>query len=166
MIKIGSAITDRIISMLRADNGIRHVLRLVAEAQGQEIQPFMGDVQMSTANISVELLDRNTGSKYPQINVYCEKFVNSQRERFRAFSGTAQAVIEVRVSHDRLEQLDQQLNTHVESIIHLMQQSRGNWGAGLHYSGTFEVIFSPIKPGGKHFIRAARVQLPIEVSID
>ena len=166
MIKIGSAITDRIITMLRADNGIRHVLRLVAEAQGQEIQEYLSDVPMSTANISVELLDRNTGSKYPHINVYCEKFVNNLRERFRTFSGTAQAVIEVRVSHDRVEQLDQQLNIYVESIIHLMQQNRGNWGAGLHYGGTFEIIFSPIKPGGKHLIRAARVQLPIEVSID
>lgn len=166
MIKIGSAITDRIICMLRANGGISHVLRLLAEGQDPESQQYMSDVQMSTANISIELLDRNTGSKYPQINVYCEKIVNSQRERFRTFSGTAQAVIEVRVSHDRLEQLDQQLNTHVESIIHVMQQSRGSWGNGLHYGGTFEVIFSPIKPGGRHFIRAARVQLPIEVSID
>lgn len=165
MLRIGSAVTDRILGMLRSDGGIRQALRVFAETYGHDPH-YLGDVQLSTANISVELADRNTGSRYPQINVFCEKLINTQREKFRTFSGTAHAVIEVRVSHDRMEQLEQQLNAHVESVIHVMQLSRGDWGDGLHYGGAFEVIFSAIKPGGKHFIRTARVQIPIDVSID
>ena len=165
MVRIGRVVTDRIASLLSADGGLRHALRLLGDTEDRDL-PRLEQVQSFTSNVSPEILDRTAGSKYPQVTVFCDKIVNSLRERFRTFSGTAQAVIEIRVSHDRIEQLDSQLGVYVDSVIYVLQGRRGDWGDGLHYGGQFEVVFSSTKLGGKHFTKTARVQFPVDVSIE
>jgi hypothetical protein len=88
------------------------------------------------------------------------------REKFRSFSGTTDLVIEVRVSHDRLEEIGRQTALYVEAVTNVLDQRRGSWRNGMFYSGGYEVAFGPVKKGGRNYIQTSRVTLQLVVSID
>ncbi|MEI9972412.1 MAG: hypothetical protein WDO73_10375 [Ignavibacteriota bacterium] len=60
--------------------------------------------------------------------MYCDKIVNSLVEKFRTFSGTVQAVVELRHSQDRLEGLQDTLESYTEAILQVLSANRGDWG--------------------------------------
>jgi hypothetical protein len=71
----------------------------------------------------------------------------------------------VRVSHDRLESLDQLLELHVEAVTDVLDSHRGDWGGGIFYAGGYEVTFAGAKHGGKNFVQSAKVVFDVNVSI-
>lgn len=98
--------------------------------------------------------------------MYCEKLVNALTEKSRSFSGAARMVVEVRHSHDRLENLQNALELYADAIAETLSASRGAWSSGMYYAGGYEVSFSAVKHGGRNFIQTAKIALEIGVSIN
>jgi hypothetical protein len=91
---------------------------------------------------------------------------NNLREKFRTFSGTATMCIEVRVSQDRVDGLEQQLQYLVEAVTDVLDGNRGTWPSGMFYGGGYEVTFSALKHGGKNFLQSAKVRFDVNISSD
>ena len=101
---------------------------------------------------------------YPALLVYCDKMANSQKEKFRQFSGKAHVVVEVRHSQDRLDGIETKTQMYVDAVCALLDDSRGDWGGGSFYAGGYDVIYEPIARGGKNFLQRAKVGFEVEVS--
>jgi hypothetical protein len=125
----------------------------------------LGAEQVVAQNVAAELAEKSTAVLYPAAYVYCEKIINSQVEKFRAFSGTAQMSIELRHTSDRLQGLQESLEARAGEILQLLEASRGDWGDGMYFSGGYQVVFGPAKHGGKNFIQTAKVTFEIGASI-
>jgi hypothetical protein len=89
---------------------------------------------------------------------------NLLTEKFRTFSGKAHMAVEVRVTHDRLEQVSKNLQYYAGAATEVLDAQRGDWGSGMFYTGGYKVEFGPIKHGGKNFLQAAKVQFEVDVS--
>jgi len=159
MAQVTRALTGRLAEMLAGAGGLPYAVGTRAELGSPAASPVV-----LAQSISHELADRTAGVQYPAVYVYCEKLTNELREKFRAFSGKARLVIEVRVSHDRLEELGKMLDFYVEAVTSVLDSRRGDWGNGAFYAGAYEVSFGPVKHGGKNFIQTAKVSLEVDVS--
>ena len=135
-------------------------------AQQQATMPAISTQQIVSQNIAPELSDRSTASKYPLVYVYCGKIGNQLREKFRTFSGNAQMVAEVRVSQDRIEEMESHLQFYTDAIMQVLDNHRGDWGDGVFYGGGYEVAFAAVKHGGRNFIQTAKVTFVLEISTD
>src|SRR5579871_2852209 len=102
---VGSTVTSKVFGLLTAPPGLNSTLATLAEAESLSLPPI-AQAQFLAQNVSIELAERSKEIKYPAVHVYCEKIVNQLTEKFRNFSGKAVMVIEVRVSQDRLEGLE------------------------------------------------------------
>jgi hypothetical protein len=127
--------------------------------------------QVSLTNIiqgyaGADLLEKSAGSRYPSVFVYCDRIVNKLVEKFRTFSGTTELVVEVRVSHEHIEELHRQLNAYVQAVTYVLDRNRGIWRQGVFHAGAYEITFQPIKRGGKNFTQSARVRVETHVSVD
>jgi hypothetical protein len=98
--------------------------------------------------------------------VYCNKIANLLREKFRAFSGDADMVIEARISQDRLDNIGTQVQLYADAITQVLDSNRGDWGNGVFYGGKYEVAFGGVKQGGLNFIQIAKVSFVLDVSAD
>ncbi len=115
---------------------------------------------------SADLLEKATATKYPSLQVYCERVINKLNEKFRTFAGTAELVIEVRVTHEHVEELQSQLDEYVQAVTDVLDHNRGTWMPGVFHAGTYEITFQPAKRGGKNFIQSARIRVETHVSLD
>ena len=89
---------------------------------------------------------------------------NALKEKFREFSGTAQMVIEVRHSQAQVVGINGNLQTYVDAVCALLNDSRGDWGSGFFYAGGYEINYEPVARGGKNYLQRAKVRLDVEVS--
>ncbi len=163
MAQAGKAAATKIISILTAPTGLNGNLGALGQAAGLNL-PAVAESQITAQNISAELAGRAHEVKYPTLHVYCEKLSNVLREKFRTFSGTASMAIEVRVSQDRMEGLQNLVQVYLDAVTQLLDQNRGDWGGGMFYSGGYEAAIEPIKRGGRNFIQTAKVTFHVGVS--
>ena len=165
MAHIGSAITGKVIQRLMATTrGVNATLDSLTA--GALIPP--GPIepgQIRSGNIASDLAEKSATIRYPTANIYCEKIVNSQLEKFRTFSGTLQMAIDLRHSEDRLENVQSHLETYTDAVTGVLNSSSGDWGGGMYYTGGYQVAFGPVKHGGKNFIQTAKITFEIGVSI-
>lgn len=117
-------------------------------------------------HVAADLAEKTSGVRYPAVYVYCEKVVNDLREKFRTFSGTADLCVDIRVSHEHMDELQPSLQTYVEAVTDVLDKKRGQWTKGLFYTGGYEIHFGPIKKGGRNFIQTAKVELTVNVSVE
>jgi hypothetical protein len=160
---VGSTITGQVAQLLNAPQGINACLATLSQAANVSVAPIAPN-QLWTQNVSIELAERSSDVKYPAIHVYCEKIVNQLKEKFRVFSGKAVMSIEVRVSQDRLDGLQDQLQVHLDAITQVLDQGRGDWGEGMYYAGGYEAVLGPVKHGGRNFIQTGKVTFDVGVS--
>ena len=165
MLTIAGSATAKLRGVLAADHGVPAVVAAVSSQQGVEL-PGICAQQIIAQNVAPEIAEHSFASKYPLIYIYCSKIVNSLTEKFRAFSGDAQMVVEIRVSQDRLDSLESNLQTYVDAITQVLQGNRGDWGDGVCFSGGYEVAFSPVKHGGRNLLQIAKVAVVLEISSD
>jgi hypothetical protein len=121
--------------------------------------------QIRTGNIASEIADHSNTVRYPTANVYCEKIVNTQVEKFRTFSGFILMTIDLRYSSDRVDHVQSTLEIYTDAVMGVLDVCSGDWGSGLFYGGGFTVVFGPVKQGGKNFIQTAKITFEIGVSI-
>jgi hypothetical protein len=151
--------------ILRAQDGVAATCANLQQAGAFEA-PLLADSDVLELQAPAELLEKAGGGRYPSIYIFCERLANTHREKFRTFSGTAELVAEVRVTHDHAESVNGHLQNYVEALTDVLDRSRGVWGQGLHFSGAYEVLFGPIKRGGKNYVQTAKVRLDVHVSAD
>jgi hypothetical protein len=163
--KLGSALSGQIIQVITAPSGANSTLAALTEAESAPA-PTLNAAQIRAQNVAADLMERGETVSYPAVNVYCEKLVNALTEKSRSFSGTARMVVEVRHSHDRLENLQDALELYTDAVTSALSASRGDWGNGMFYAGGYEVSFTPVKQGGRNFIQMAKIALEIGVSIN
>lgn len=149
--------------MLRHPQGLSAALAAIAEREATAL-PELQDEQVLAQNVAFEVAERTAGVKYPAVYVYCEGLANTLREKFRRFSGTVHMAAEVRVSHDRLENVGALLQLCVEAVTDVLEQNRGEWAPGMYYAGVYKVEYGAIKHGGKNFLQSAKVRFEVNVS--
>ena len=164
MAQVANAGTSRLAAILGAPTGLAFSLAAISIRESIEL----GDIaphKVLPQNIAPELAERTAGVQYPAFYVYCEKVTNLMREKFRTFSGKARLAVDVRVTHDRLEDLGRLLELYTEAVTDVLDSQRGDWGGGMFYGGGYEVTFGSTKHGGRNFIQAAKITLDVDVSI-
>jgi hypothetical protein len=163
MLLIAGKSTQKVVAVLAAGSGLPAALEALATQQGVRL-PAIAAHQIITQNVTPEVSDQSTTNKYPLVYVYCIKVVNELREKFRTFSGDAQMVVEVRVSQDRLDDIETSLQGYVDVITQVLDNSRGDWGDGTFFDGGYEITFAGVKHGGKNFLQIAKVSFVLEIS--
>jgi len=160
---LGSRIAGQVIDRITAPNGVNSSLADLALGSGLTLAP-VDRSQVNARNVAADLAERTTGVKYPSVNVYCEKLVNNQSEKFRRFSGYAGMAVEVRHSQDHVAGLQDALELYADSVMQVLDAARGDWGNGLFYLGGYEMALSAVKQGGRSFIQSAKITFQIGVS--
>ncbi len=164
MALVGSVATKKLVGMLNGESGLPATVAAVAAQESVALAPI-GAAQVVAQNVAAEVIERSTTVKYPLVHLYCDRVTNQLKEKFRTFSGTARMTVEARVSQDRLEGLERQLQLYVDSITKVLDESRGDWGDGMFYTGGYEVSFGPLKHGGKNFLQTAKIVFEVDASI-
>jgi hypothetical protein len=165
MLSIATIGTQKLAGLLAAPNGVAASFGALASRQGLSLPPI-APRQIVGQNVAPDLAEQSLGIKYPMIYCYCSKLVNDLEEKFRAFSGEARMSIEVRVSQDRLDELESRLHTYVDAITSVLDENRGDWGDGFFYGGGYQVEFNRVKHGGLNFLQAAEITFALEISAD
>jgi len=163
MARPANAVMGKVLKLLTASPGVNTNLDTLAQLEQMPVTALT-DRQIRAQNVSVELSDRSAEAGYPAVLVYCDKIANLLTEKFRAFSGKAHMVVEVRLSQDRIDGLEQLMQLYVEAITQLLEQNQGDWGQGMYYTGGYEVAFGPVKHGGRNFIQIAKITFEVGAS--
>ncbi len=122
-----------------------------------------GGILIRTQSLSTEAGDGGL-AKVAEIAVFCEKLRNTQREKFRSFSGNAQLAVELRASEATAALTASSLQKYVEGVLQVLHTSRGDWGEGVFFGGLYEVSFQPAKKGGRNYVQTAKVSLSVDYS--
>ena|SRR5579862_4966144 len=163
MLLIAGTSTQKVLGKLAAGSGLAAALEALTAQQGLTL-PAIAAHQIIPQNVAPEVSDQSTVNKYPLVYVYCTRVVNELREKFRAFSGDAQMVVEARVSQDRLDQIETNLQAYVDAITQVLDSNRGDWGDGVFFDGEYEVSFGGVKHGGRNFLQIAKIAFALEIS--
>lgn len=163
MAQTGSSSTRELARILQGETGIGFSIGQISERENFAL-PAIEDSQIVTRNVAADLAEKTASVKYPLLHVYCDKVVNSLKEKFRTFSGTANMNVEIRVSHDHIEELETRLQLYVDAVTEVLDRNRGEWNRGMYYSGGYAVQFGAVKKGGKHFLQIAKVQFELNIS--
>ena len=161
--KLGSAATGKVLQRITGPSGLNAGLG-ASTLGAPDFASILDASHVRAQNATAEMAERALGVKYPAVNVYCEKIVNDLREKFQTFSGQVQMAIELRQSQDRLEEIEDHLEVYVDATMQMLDGNRGDWGDGMYYAGGYEVVFGPVKQGGKNFIQVAKVTFQIGVN--
>lgn len=162
MLQIAGTSTQKVMSVLAADDGLPAAVEALVQ-QGVGLAAIAAE-QILARNVAAEIAEQSTASKYPLVYVYCSRVLNENREKFRAFSGEAQMTVEMRVSQDRIDQIETNVQAYVDAITEVLNDSRGDWGDGVFFDGGYEVTFGGVKHGGRNFLQIAKVAFVLEIS--
>jgi hypothetical protein len=165
MLQIAGPSTKKVLGVLAAPDGLPAAVEALNLQQGMKL-PSITPQQIIAQNVTPDLSEQSSANNYPLVYVYCNKVVNLLREKFRTFSGETQMVVEARVSQDRLDQLETNLQAYVDAVTLVLDNSRGDWGDGVFFDGGYEVAFGGVKHGGRNFLQIAKVSFVLEISAD
>jgi hypothetical protein len=165
MANAGTLVTTALLQLLQSPGGLNDHLGDVGQLLGVTLPPIEAK-QIYAQNVAQALVERAVDLKYPALLVYCDKMSNDLREKFRTFSGKAAMVVEVRVSQDRIDGLENQLQTYVDVVTRILDQNRGDWGNGVFYTGGYQAVFGQMEHGGRNFIQTGKIAFEAAVSID
>jgi hypothetical protein len=163
MAGLSGALTSIVVSMLTSTtSGVS--VRIAAMEAADSTLRAVGIRDIVALNASVEISEKTGYVQYPALLIYCDKLSNTLKEKFRQFSGTAHVFVEVRYSQDELAGIESNVEVYVDAVCALLDDSRGDWGAGLIYAGGYDVSYETVGRGGKNFMQRAKVGFNVEVS--
>ncbi len=163
MAGLTGTLTSIVVSMLTSTSGGVNV-RIGAMDEVDSSLQAAGLRTIVALNASVEISEKTGYVHYPALLVYCDKLSNTLKEKFRQFSGTAHVIVEVRHSQDELTGIESSADVYVDAVCALLDDSRGDWGAGLFYAGGYDVSYEAVGRGGRNFLQRAKVGFDVEVS--
>jgi hypothetical protein len=159
---IGALTTSVVARLSSTTDGV--TVRVGAIRQADAVLQGIGIRTIRAQNASADISEKAGQAHYPALLVYCDKMSNTLKEKFRQFSGKAHMVVEVRHSQDGLETIEANLQSYVDAVCALLDDSRGDWGDGAFYTGGYDVVYEPVARGGKNFLQRAKVGFDVEVS--
>jgi hypothetical protein len=163
MAGLTGAVTNSLVTMLQSpEQGVN--VRLTAMSAADPTLTAIGVREVITSNTPIEISEMAGQAQYPALAVYCDRMANTLKEKFREFSGTAHLVIEVRHTQPMLGGIENNLQTYVDAVCALLNDSRGDWGGGAFYSGGYDISYDAVVRGGKNYLQRARVGVDVEVS--
>jgi hypothetical protein len=163
MAGITGTVTNALVGMLQSpDDGVN--IRLGAMEQADPALTTIGIREVIASNTPLDISELAGQAQYPALAVYCDRMSNTMREKFREFSGTAHFVVEVRHSQPMLAGIENNLQTYVDAVCALLDDSRGDLGGGAFYSGGYDITYEAVARGGKNYLQRAKVGLDVEVS--
>lgn len=159
-----SIATRKFVEFLRApETGIGAALANLAAETGVPLATIPPE-HILRQNVSIALAERSHAVKYPVVQVYSDRVRNVLTEKFRTFSGKIRMIAEIRVSQDRLEGIETQLQLYVEGVVKVLDGRRGSWGEGAFFTGGYEVNFDPVQHGGRNFLQIATISFEVDLS--
>ena len=165
MAKTGSVAARKVVELLSApDTGVARAVAELAEETGVRLAA-LPPAHVISQNVTAELSEKSQVVKYPVVHVYADRIRNELKEKFRTFSGTVRTVAEVRVSHDRIEGIEDRLRLYVDAVTRVLDSNRGSWGEGAFFAGKYEVTIDPVKHGGRNFLQVAKVTFEVDLSL-
>ena len=165
MARIGSLAVQALAGYLRGPEGLPDKIANLTALNQFAIGPITA-VDILERQVAADIAEKTSGVRYPAVHIYCPRMVNELREKFRTFSGTADLTVEMRVSHEHMDDLQAMLQTFVEAITDILDKKRGRWVPGVFYTGGYTIQFGPIKRGGRNFLQAAKVELTVNISME
>ncbi len=162
MTNISSSLISYLFGLLTSDTGINSQLILIASDNGSSCALEIRSI--NSQNSSPDLVERSSATQYPALYLYCDKLVNSLKEKFRTFSGKARLVVEVRCSQDNLRGIERTLEVCTDAVCQVLDSARGTWQDGAFYAGGYEVTYGAIKQGGRNFLQIAKVSFEVDIS--
>jgi len=165
MLSLAGTATSKLQELITAPSGVNANLAILAQVESLPLSPVLAK-QLFTENVSSDIAEKSVEPQYTAVYIYCDKIANALTEKFRSFSGTIEMTIDVRVSQDRLEGIDQASQLYATAITQTLDQNRGDWGEGLFFAGRYVVSFGPVKHGGRNFIKSAKISIQLDASID
>jgi hypothetical protein len=156
-------VVQKTVALLTGDGGLAATVPEIALMSGLTL-PEITPQQVAAQNVSAEIAGESGSVRYPVFHVYCEKLTNSQKERFRVFSGEVGIVVEARVSQDRLAGLEEQLHGCVDAVTQSLEENLGDWGDGVFYAGGYDATYSQVKHGGRNYLQSAKVSFTVALS--
>ena len=163
MLQIAGSSTQKVWGVLSAVGGLPAAVEALVIQQGMKLTAITPQ-QIIAQNVPPDLSEQSTPNNYPLVYVYCNKVINQLLEKFRTFSGVAQMVVEARVSQDRIDQIECNLQAYVDAITQVLGNNRGDLGGGTYFDGGYEVTFGGVKHGGRNFLQIAKVAFDLEIS--
>lgn len=164
MASTASVATELMVGFLTAEeNGVGAAIAQIVRETGAMLAPIPA-AHIFNQNVSFELEEKALIVKYPSINVYSDRVRNLLVEKFRIFSGKVRTVVEVRVSQDRLEGIEQSLRLYVDAVTQVLDDNRGTWAQGAFFAGGYEATFEPVRHGGRNFLQIAKVVIEVDFS--
>ena len=165
MAKTGSVAARKVVALLSApETGVARAVAELAEETGVTLAA-LPPAHVISQNVAAELSEKSQVVKYPVVHVYADRIRNELKEKFRTFSGTVRTVAEVRVSHDRIEGIEDRLRLYVDAVTRVLDSNRGSWGEGAFFAGKYEVTIDPVKHGGRNFLQVAKVTFEVDLSL-
>lgn len=155
--------TNKLLNLLTVNDALSQAISSNAAASGVSVSE-LNSSQIMNSYVSPDIADLNLQLIYPRVCLYTSQVANTQREKFRAFSGVVTVVADV-WSSDSLEQpVENALHFFVEGIADILQANLGDWGDGFRFSGVYSVHMQPPKVGGLGFVQLARVTCNLNVT--
>jgi hypothetical protein len=154
---------DSLRSALSASDGLGSSLEALRTSYPLPLTEFEG-TPVEIIRAPAEMEEKARTVKYPRFALWVEKIENGREERFRRFSGTLKALIEIRVSQDRLEGITESLYWYVDAVRDVIERKAGCLGEGLVLTGEYEVQVEGVKKGGLNYLQSAKVVCPVVMS--
>lgn len=155
----------RLAEILRAEDGVASACAQLLATEETDLTPLTGE-EIIEQQVAADLAEKGSCVHYPAIHVYCERLANKQREKFRTFSGTATLAIDIRATHEHLDRLQEQIRVYTGSVTDVLHRKRGTWSEGMFYTGGYEIVYSPIKKGGRNYLQSALLRLEVQISVN
>jgi hypothetical protein len=155
--------TNKLLNLLTVNNALSQAISANAAATGADV-PALNTQQIINSYVSPDMGDLNLQLTYPRVCLYTSQVANSQREKFRAFSGTVTVAADVWSSASLEQPAESALHFFVGGIADILQANLGDWGDGFRYSGVYGVQIQPPRIGGFGFVQLARVTCNLNVT--
>jgi hypothetical protein len=164
MAQAASIVAQQVVAFLdAADTGLGTALGQIATNANVRLEPIRPE-HILLQNTPAAIAEKHLVAQYPSVHVYVDRVQNLLFEKFRTFSGKVRTVAEVRVSHDRIEALEEHLRLYVDGVTQVLDTNRGCWPQGMFYAGQYEVRFEPVQQGGRNFLQTAKVIFEVDLS--
>jgi hypothetical protein len=165
MAQTASVTTAKVVEFLTSmDSGLGPLVANLSETSGRSLAGIDSDAFFQQ-NVAASVIEKSVAVKYPVVHVFADRVQNLLTEKFRTFSGKIRTIVEVRMSQDRIEELENAVRLYVDAVTQVLDANRGSWGQGMFFAGGYEIKFEPIQRGGLNFLQIARVTFDVDLSI-
>jgi hypothetical protein len=145
---------ERVRGLLAAETG------LAVSLAALEDSPYPVEVkaeQVTLGAVSAELLEKAGKVRYPLFAVYCNRVTRDGAAKLGGLSEKLRVVVEIRMSQDRLEGLQERLLAALDAVGDVLDRNEGCLDQEAYLSGKRDIEIEAVKHGGSNYLQTAKV---------